>query len=105
MNTLAHDVYALLKQVPAGRVTTYKVLANALGVKAYRAIGQILKANPDAPHTPCHRVVATNGTIGGFMGQSRGAAIDKKIALLKKEGVTVKNKRIVNFSQIFFPLP
>lgn len=58
MNHLADRVYALLKTVPAGRVTTYKALARAAGTKSYRAIGQILKRNPDAPRTPCHHTIS-----------------------------------------------
>ncbi len=100
--TLADRVYALLKTVPRGRVTTYKALGDALGVKAYRRIGQILKRNPDGPHTPCHRVVASDGTIGGFMGRTRGREIKKKIAFLSKEGIVVKNDRIGNFPIIFY---
>lgn len=103
MSTLPDRVYSLLRQVPRGRVTTYKALADVLGVKAYRAIGQILKRNPDAPAIPCHRVVASDGTIGGFMGKTAGAAIQRKIALLKQEGVAVKNKRIVRFAQALYP--
>lgn len=70
--------------------------------KAYRAIGQVLKNNPDAPHTPCHRIVASDGSIGGFMGKTSGKAIQKKIRLLRKEGIKVKNKRIVNFKKIVY---
>lgn len=97
MTTLQAQTYALLKTVPPGRVTTYKDLATALGSKAYRAIGQFMRHNPYAPEVPCHRVVASDGTIGGFMGQTNGKNIRKKIALLKKEGIAVLNNRVVNF--------
>jgi len=70
MTPLAKKTYALLKTVPRGRVTTYKALADALGTKAYRAIGQFMRTNPYAPRVPCHRVVASDGTIGGFMGRN-----------------------------------
>lgn len=102
MTTLANRAYVLLKTVPAGRVTTYKALAHAAGTRSYRAIGQMMKHNPYAPDVPCHRVVASDGTIGGFMGKTDGPTIRKKIALLHKEGVAVQNNRIVDFSHVFF---
>jgi alkylated DNA nucleotide flippase Atl1 len=46
---------------------------------------------------PCHRVVAANGSIGGFMGKVRGKSIQKKIALLENEGVRVINGSIAEF--------
>ena len=61
-------VYSLLKKVPKGKVTTYKVLAEKLGTKAYRAVGQAIRCNPYAPEVPCHRCVSSVGSIGGFMG-------------------------------------
>lgn len=102
MTTLAQKTYTLLTQVPKGRVTTYKALAHAMGTKAYRAIGQIMRTNPNAPTVPCHRVVASNGTIGGFMGNTSGKEIKKKIALLTSEGVVIRNNKIVNFSSIIY---
>jgi methylated-DNA-[protein]-cysteine S-methyltransferase len=87
----------MLKTVPAGRVTTYKLLAHAAGTRSYRAVGQILKRNPDAPKTPCHRVVASDGSVGGFMGKTTGKSIQKKILLLRKEGIAVINNKIVDF--------
>ncbi|MBI5614205.1 MGMT family protein [Candidatus Gottesmanbacteria bacterium] len=102
MTPLAKKVYSLLDTVPRGKVTTYKALAHGAGTKAYRAIGQIMKYNPNAPETPCHRVVATNGTLGGYMGKTDKQTLQKKIDLLKKEGVEVKNNRILNFKNIFY---
>lgn len=97
MTNLAARTYALLKTVPAGRVTTYKALAEALGTHAYRAIGQFMRSNPYAPTIPCHRVVASDGTIGGFMGAKSGKNIQKKIMLLRSEGITIQDNKIVNF--------
>ena len=102
MTPLAKKTYQLLKKVPRGRVTTYKALADALETRAYRAIGQIMKTNPYAPGVPCHRVVASDGTIGGFMGKTTGGAIKKKIAMLQKEGVVVRENKIVGFKAIQF---
>ncbi len=86
--------YALLKQVPRGKVTTYKAIANALGTRAYRAVGQAMNKNPYSPHVPCHRVVSSDGSIGGF-----AHGTENKIAILKKEGITVKDNTIVDFEK------
>lgn len=89
--------YELLKQVPPGKVTTYGELAHALHTKAFRAVGQVLHRNPFAPQVPCHRVVSSDGSLGGFaLGQK------KKIELLKKEGVRVQDLKIENFEETLF---
>ena len=89
--------YALLKKVPKGKVTTYGEIAKTLGTKAYRAVGGAMNRNPYAPKVPCHRVVCSDGKIGGF---AYGA--DKKISLLKKEGLSVKNGKIENLEAKLF---
>ncbi len=50
-----------------------------------KLIGQALKRNPFAPDVPCHRVIASNGDIGGFHGERSGDMIDKKRQLLEEE--------------------
>lgn len=102
MNQLKNKTYTLLRQVPRGRVTTYKELARAAGTRSYRAIGQILRHNPDAPHTPCHRVIASDGTIGGFKGATAGNQIKEKRQLLQSEGITFAGKRVVNFEKVLY---
>lgn len=92
-------VYNLCKKIPKGRVTTYKILAEKLSTKAYRAVGGAMKRNPYAPKVPCHRVVSASGHIGGFKGKTEGKAIKDKILMLEKEGVKVKNKKIVDFDK------
>jgi len=94
----ANQLYALLKKVPKGKVTTYGALAKAAGrPRASRAVGNALNANPFAPQVPCHRVVRSNGEVGGFAGGT-----DKKIRILKDEGVAVKNEKIVLFEERLF---
>jgi methylated-DNA-[protein]-cysteine S-methyltransferase len=89
-------VYACLKNnVPAGKVTTYGTLAKFLQ-SSPRAIGQAMRCNPYAPQVPCHRVVSSDGSIGGFNGERKGEAIERKVALLKKEGVPVIDGKIEN---------
>ena len=95
-------IYRLLKQIPRGKVTTYKGLAQALHTKTYRAIGQILKKNPDAPLVPCHRVVKSDGTIGGYMGAASSATIKRKRKILMGEGIMFDKHRIKNFRRVLF---
>ncbi len=102
MTPLQEKTYKLLKKVPKGRVTTYKALAKALHTKAYRAIGQFMRTNPYAPRVPCHRVVASDGTIGGFMGHTSGKEIERKIRMLRSEGIGVTGKKINDFKKILF---
>lgn len=90
-------VYKFCKQIPKGRVSSYGELAKAMKSRAYRAVGTALKKNPHAPIVPCHRVVNSNGSIGGF-----AAGIKKKIRLLESEGVRVRNNRIVDFKKKLF---
>ncbi len=105
MKSFNEKCYKLLRKVPKGRVTTYKELAHALNTKAYQAVGQVMRNNPYAPEVPCHRVVKSDGSIGGFKGKKTGNAISEKINMLKKEGVHVKNNKIKNFKEVFFKLP
>jgi methylated-DNA-[protein]-cysteine S-methyltransferase len=92
-------VYAALKQVPKGKVTTYGDIAQRCKTSP-RAIGAAMRSNPYAPQVPCHRVVASDGTIGGFCGQRSGKKIKEKSALLKEEGVDVRNGNIVDFKRV-----
>lgn len=82
-------VYEALLEVPQGFVTTYGLLARRIGCASAQAVGGALRENPFAPEVPCHRVVAADLTIGGFCGSRAGAPIQRKIALLKSEGVAV----------------
>ena len=92
----ANSIWQALKKVPRGQVVSYGDLAKAVGKpKAARAVGNALHINPYAPQVPCHRVVKNDGSLGGF-----AHGLDKKIALLRREGVKVKDGKIVNFSEI-----
>jgi methylated-DNA-[protein]-cysteine S-methyltransferase len=81
--------YKVLKKVPKGKVTTYKEIARALNSKAYRTVGSAMHNNPYAPKVPCHRVVNSNGDVGGFFSEQKA-----KIKLLKSEGVEIVNNKI-----------
>jgi len=76
-------VYRAVSGIPKGEVRSYKWVAKAVGrPKAARAVGNALNKNPYAPIVPCHRVVKSDGSIGGF---SKGVGAKKR--LLKREGV------------------
>lgn len=84
-----NKVYEIVRRIPKGKILTYKKVAELIGNKnAWRAVGNILNKNKN-PKIPCHRVIKSNGQIGGY---SRG--VRKKIALLKKEGIIIKNGKI-----------
>jgi len=91
-----------METIPQGRVTTYGLIARKLKTKAYRAVGNACRNNPYAPRVPCHRVVKSDGAIGGFGGKTSGSTVNEKIRLLRKENVEVKNGRIVNFEKVLF---
>lgn len=84
MKTFTEKVYGVVRKIPKGKVLTYKEVARRAGnIKAVRAVGNILNKNFD-PNIPCHRVIRSDGKIGGY---NRGTVNKKKI--LKSEGVLV----------------
>ena len=79
-------VWAALCNIPKGTTVTYAQLARKIGKpKAVRAVGNAVGKNPFAPTVPCHRVLRSDGALGGYSGKG-GVATKKK--LLKAEGVT-----------------
>ena len=93
--TFNQKVWAMTARIPRGQVTTYAQIAKALGTKGYRAVGNALNRNPYAPTVPCHRVVGSNGSLTGF-----AHGIEKKRAMLQREGVRLKNGK-VDLSDVF----
>ncbi|MFA5853847.1 MAG: MGMT family protein [Patescibacteria group bacterium] len=79
----AQKVYAIVAQIPRGETRTYGEVAKAAGRPgAARAVGTIMSKNRDTKRVPCHRVVRSDGNVGGYaFGGSK-----KKLALLKREG-------------------
>lgn len=90
MTTFQERVWQLIGQVPAGKVTTYKAVAQALGSRAYRAVGLALHRNPHAPVVPCHRVIASDLSLGGF-----AYGVAQKRALLLAEGVKMAGDKVL----------
>ncbi len=91
-------IYKKLLQVPSGRITTYAELSRSIGLKhGQRFIGQIMKKNPFPVIVPCHRVVRSNGDIGGY-----AFGINIKKNMLLKEGICIKNNKIEDFENLCF---
>lgn len=87
---LSGEVYSLVSKIPKGSVATYGDIAKALSrPRAARAIGTILRKNPNPIIVPCHRVVLHNGKIGGYAFGARA-----KKDLLKREGLIFHNNTL-----------
>ena len=88
-------VYKKLLQVPTGYVITYQELANEVGLQnRQRMIGRIMKNNPFTVIVPCHRVVKSDGNIGGY---AFGEKIKKN--MLQNEGIEIHGNKIINFEK------
>ncbi|HEV2192166.1 MAG TPA: MGMT family protein [Nitrosopumilaceae archaeon] len=94
---LEDKVYKKLLEVPPGMVTTYGELAKVVGLKnGQRVIGRIMNKNPYPVIVPCHRVIKSNGKIGGY---AWGEKI--KTNMLLKEGIKIKNGKIIDLEMIY----
>jgi len=90
--------YNLVRQIPAGKISSYGAVAEALGDKiAARAVGRMMNQNPNADTMPCFKIVYSDGRIGGF-----GLGIDDKIRRLKNDKINVKKGKIVDFENLLF---
>ena len=93
--TLNTKVYRKLLEVPKGKVTTYGELGKAVGLKnGQRIIGTIMKKNRFPVIVPCHRVVKSDGKIGGYVYGER-----VKSSMLTNEGIKIKNGKIIDFDK------
>ena len=90
MSEFQSHVLKLVSMIPRGKVTTYKELARALGrSSAYRVVANALARNPHPVKIPCHRVVRSDGKIGGYKFGER-----RKKTLLVSEGVEVLGAKV-----------
>ncbi len=91
-------VYNLVSQIPSGRISTYAEIATSLGdVRAARAVGRILNENPKLIKIACHRIVYSDGRIGGYK-----LGVKKKIELLRGEGIEIVDGKVSSFSSVLF---
>lgn len=91
-----------MTQIPKGKVTTYSLLAQYIDCNSSQAIGQAFRRNPYAPAIPCHRVIKSDYKVGGFMGETVGQEIERKLSLLKKEGVLFDSKYVLIDKSLIF---
>lgn len=89
--------YQKLALIPKGMISTYAEIAKSLDSNAYRAVGNAMAKNPHPVAVPCHRIIKSDGTLGGY-----ALGISKKIQLLKKEGIKIKNNKVLDFESKFF---
>ena len=81
------QVWNYLKKIPKGSVKTYKQVAIAINKpKSARAVANACAANPCAPNIPCHRVIRSDGGLGGYSGRG---GVDQKLKLLRSEKVVI----------------
>lgn len=94
METFADRVQYWVQQIPPGRVASYGEIATLSGSPgAARAVGTQMKNNRNTD-TPCHRVICSDGRLGGYNGN-----LGKKADLLRAEGVEVVGDRVKNFDR------
>ena len=80
-------VWAYLRKIPLGSVKTYSQVAKGIGKHfAVRAVANAIGKNPYAPEIPCHRVIRSDGSLGGYSGKG---GVKTKRLLLKKEGISL----------------
>ena len=95
---IEEKIYQKLLQVPTGYVTTYADLAKAINLKnGQRVVGQIMKKNPFPVIIPCHRVVKSDGDVGGY-----AYGIERKKHMLSQEGLKIIDNKILNFKKNLF---
>jgi O-6-methylguanine DNA methyltransferase len=82
-------VYEAIQKIPKGKVVTYKAVAEKIGSKACRAVGQALHANPVPFLVPCHRVIGSDRGLTGF-----GGGVDLKKKILESEGVEFEDGKV-----------
>lgn len=94
--TFTERVYDVVSHVPCGKVITYGAVARKAGSpSAARAVGTIMHHNPDTKRVPCHRVVCSDGKVGGYAFGSK-----EKIKNLVQEGILIENGRIRDKKQL-----
>lgn len=95
---LDKKIYKKLLEVPKGKITTYGDLAKAVGLKnGQRAVGKIMNKNPYPVIVPCHRVVKSDGNVGGY---AYGENV--KIKMLSKEGIKIRKGKIPDFDNVVY---
>ncbi len=85
MSSFTKAVYRVVARIPKGQVLTYREVARKAGrPQAYRAVGNILNRNPNPEKIPCHRVIRSDGKIGGY---AWGSAKKKKLLATERRSL------------------
>jgi len=101
MKEFQSRVLELTSKIPRGKVTTYAEIARAMAKpRAYRAVANALASNPHPIKIPCHRVVRSNGKVGGYCG-SCTSGTRRKAKLLASEGVKIENQIVLLSKHMF----
>ena len=90
------EMQDLLRQIPKGSITSYKIVAKKLNVHP-RLMGRMLSRNDS--DAPCYKVIRHNGEIGGYTSKN---GIKDKIRKLKNDSIAVKNGKVIDFKKHFF---
>lgn len=85
---MRQKVFEAVSKIPKGKVVTYGQIAKLCGTSP-RAVGKILNSNERLVEIPCHRVVMSDGRVGGYRG-----GVEEKVRLLESEGVEVKDGKV-----------
>lgn len=95
------QVYAIVRLIPKGRVTSYGAIAKSLGIsKSSRMVGYAMNHSHGLkPPVPAHRVVNRNGQLTG---KFHFSSENKMAELLSKEGIEIKDDKVVNFDKLFW---
>lgn len=102
MTLFQKKVFDALKQIPKGKVSTYKLLGDYISCSSAQAIGQALKKNPNAPQVPCHRIIKSDLTIGGYFGKTSGETVLQKVELLTSEGIDLDSEgKLIDKEQLY----
>lgn len=94
-------VYEAACLIPRGKVTTYAIIGKIIGCRSPRAIGQALRRNPNMPEVPCHRVISSDLSLGGYGGEREGHFLETKRRLLKSEGITFIDDRLADINHLW----
>lgn len=91
-------IYALVAEIPAGSVATYKQIAMLSGIQNPRVVGFAMRANKNTKEVPCHRVVSSNGELRGYA----FGGLERKRKLLQQEGITFLENGTVDLAKSLY---
>ena len=99
MKNAFDDIYALVKLIPSGKVSSYGAIAAYLGMKGgARMVGWAMNSSHTDPEIPAHRVVNRNGVLSGKNFFGEGVMQDR----LETEGIKIEDDQIIDFAKVFW---